>query len=401
MKLKKVLATGVLAVTLLSTTIGVAAAPSGGASSVTMRDIFDAEYYASQYPDLREAFGNDEEKLYEHFITYGLKEGRNMSPILDVAAYRQAYEDLDNAFGDDWDKYVEHFFAYGAKEGREEGVLFNPVQYAEAYSDIAAAFGDDLTAIANHYMTFGMEERRQEGTSRGYDSIGALRAAERVQEQIRQAAANRVPVSSAPTQAPDTSVSSTPTQAPDTSVSPAPTQTPDTSVSPAPTQTPDTPVSPAPTQTPDTSVSPAPTETPDTPAVSDTERIYNAMIALKETYPEGMSWTDENQSYEWHALPGYSKVTGTGCAAFAFRLSDAAFGPTAEARKVEDVSGVRVGDIVRVNNDTHYVIVLSIAENGDITVAEGNYNDSVHWGRVIKKEELERTFTYLYTRYND
>jgi hypothetical protein len=170
MKIKKLLVLGAAVSMFTASTLGVSAAG--------LKDVFDAEYYASQYPDLKEAFGNDEKALYNHFLKYGVKEGRNMSPILDVVAYREAYGDLDAAFGDNWDAYVEHFLTYGAYENRDEGVLFNPVEYAAAYSDVSAAFGNDLKAITNHYKTTGRSENRTEGTSEGYESIAAKEEAE-------------------------------------------------------------------------------------------------------------------------------------------------------------------------------------------------------------------------------
>ncbi len=170
MKLKKLLVLGVAAATFAGTTLGVSAAG--------LKDVFDAEYYASQYPDLKESCGNDKEKLYEHFITFGLKEGRKASPIIDVAAYKAAYPDLSKAFGDDWDKYVEHYFTFGLKEGRKEGVMFNPAEYAAAYSDIAKVYGDDYVGLAQHYITFGQDEGREAGTSQGYESLAALEKAE-------------------------------------------------------------------------------------------------------------------------------------------------------------------------------------------------------------------------------
>jgi hypothetical protein len=170
MKIKKLIVLGAAVSMFTASTLGVSA--SG------LKDVFDAEYYAEQYPDLKEAFGDDEKALYNHFLKYGLKEGRNMSPILDVVAYREAYGDLDAAFGDNWDAYVEHFLTFGAYEKRDEGVLFNPVEYAAAYSDISAAFGNDLKAITNHYKTNGRSENRTEGTSEGYSSIAAKVEAE-------------------------------------------------------------------------------------------------------------------------------------------------------------------------------------------------------------------------------
>lgn len=48
------------------------------AAPKTMSDgqTFDAEFYASQYPDVAAAIGNDEAKLYEHYVQFGKAEGR-------------------------------------------------------------------------------------------------------------------------------------------------------------------------------------------------------------------------------------------------------------------------------------------------------------------------------------
>ena len=39
-------------------------------------DSFNVEVYKNNYADLRNAFGNDLPKYYEHWIKYGTKEGR-------------------------------------------------------------------------------------------------------------------------------------------------------------------------------------------------------------------------------------------------------------------------------------------------------------------------------------
>ena len=117
------------------------------------------------------------------------------------------------------------------------------------------------------------------------------------------------------------------------------------------------------------------------------------MIAFKEDYPEGMTWTNDN-FYEWK---GGIFSDGFGCAGFAFMLSDAAFG-TLPARTHENISDIKVGDILRVNNDSHSVIVLEVNDNG-VVIAEGNYNSSLHWGRTISWSSLENTLTYVMTRY--
>lgn len=140
-------------------------------SAAGLKDVFDAKYYTERYEDLNKAFGYNEGMLYEHYLTYGLTEGRVSSPILNVAEYRAAYSDLDAAFGDNWDAYVEHYFTYGIKEGRTGGVYFDPIAYADAYPDIKAAFGDDYVAIVNHYLTYGIEEGRTAGVVTATPSV--------------------------------------------------------------------------------------------------------------------------------------------------------------------------------------------------------------------------------------
>ena len=132
----------------------------------------------------------------------------------------------------------------------------------------------------------------------------------------------------------------------------------------------------------------------------DETRIYNAIIALKAKYPEGTPWTNAN-SYSWgfnvaRGL-GYGGFTGSGCAAFAMIASDAAFGDI-PAYKKEDKDGIKVGDILRIKNNTHSVIVLQKTSTKDqYVIAEGNYNASIHWGRIINLSETG--FNYRFTRY--
>lgn len=127
------------------------------------------------------------------------------------------------------------------------------------------------------------------------------------------------------------------------------------------------------------------------------EEVYQAMIALQDEYPEGMPWTNDNY-YGWNG--GYYSG-GYGCAGFAFLLSDAAFGD-APARWVEEFTfeDIRVGDYLRVNNNTHSVIVLEKTDSF-LVLAEGNYNSSIHWGRILSKTQAMNTIDYIFTRYTD
>lgn len=129
-------------------------------------------------------------------------------------------------------------------------------------------------------------------------------------------------------------------------------------------------------------------------AVPTEAEAYARMIAYKNVYPEGTSWTNSR----WYAWKGGVYSGGYGCAAFVFLLSDAAFGDL-PARKITNVTldKLHVGDILRINNDTHNVIVLQKTATG-IVVAEGNYNRSVHWGRQFSAAQVAQA-NWMLTRY--
>ena len=140
------------------------------------------------------------------------------------------------------------------------------------------------------------------------------------------------------------------------------------------------------------------------------QQAYDRMVALQEEYPEGMTWTNTvpygpgqklGEHYQWKGgkIDGRN-IVSVGCAAFAFILSDAAFGSlpnrTYETGKFK-FEDVRVGDVLRVNNNSHVVIVLKTTVGG-VIIAEGNYNGTVHWGRAMSKAEVENA-DLLLTRY--
>ena len=80
--------------------------------------VFDAEYYLTANPDIKAAFGDDEEQALIHFVEYGMREGRQGSAEFNVNAYRARYADLSNAYGDDLVSYYMHYINTGKSEGR-------------------------------------------------------------------------------------------------------------------------------------------------------------------------------------------------------------------------------------------------------------------------------------------
>ncbi len=120
-------------------------------------------------------------------------------------------------------------------------------------------------------------------------------------------------------------------------------------------------------------------------------QVYADMMALQSSYPTGTPWSNSK---------GYRSNTlglGYGCAGFAYMLSDAAFGYL-PGRKHTDFTNIKVGDVLRIYNDGHSLIVLQIAGT-KVVLADGMYNGAICWERTMTLAELKECGTYVLTRY--
>ena len=87
-------------------------------NGVDYSTVFDPVYYLGHYQDLRNAFGNNYDLAFKHFISNGMKEARIAKESFNVVNYRNRYVDLRNAFGSNWAAYYTHYISYGIKENR-------------------------------------------------------------------------------------------------------------------------------------------------------------------------------------------------------------------------------------------------------------------------------------------
>lgn len=128
---KKLILSVILMSTLVGSSISVCAAPTSSsalrieyetdatdAQLNNIKVLFNAEDYAEMYPDVVAEFGNDGDALWNHFVKYGLAEGRCLSRSFNVFAYRASYVDLREAFGNNIVAYYEHYAQFGKAEGR-------------------------------------------------------------------------------------------------------------------------------------------------------------------------------------------------------------------------------------------------------------------------------------------
>ena len=123
------------------------------------------------------------------------------------------------------------------------------------------------------------------------------------------------------------------------------------------------------------------------------ENVLTVLDEIKEKCPQGTPWTVSNSYYS----PAFG-TNSTGCAAYAFMVSDRIFG-TLPVRKHTDYSAIRPGDVLEVkdaNGQTfHWSVVASELDNdgwfrttdagsdADSTVLWNGWSDSnsssAHW----------------------
>ena len=149
--------------------------------------VYDYNYYINKYSDLKNAYGTNRNAAFNHFLSYGMKEGRQGNAKFNVSYYKQNYTDLQKAFGNNLQAYYEHYISYGHNEGRitdklinnantgdrntapivnktvYQGVDYAPVYDADYYyknnADVQKQFkSDDYTGLLKNFVEKGMAQ---------------------------------------------------------------------------------------------------------------------------------------------------------------------------------------------------------------------------------------------------
>ena len=114
----------------------------------TIPDLFDANYYLQQNPDVAAA-GAD---AWQHYLNYGWKEGRNPAALFNTNYYLTENPDVANAGVNP----LLHYLSDGWKEGRNPDAWFNTDYYLAENPDVANAGVNPLL----HYEAYGWKEAR-------------------------------------------------------------------------------------------------------------------------------------------------------------------------------------------------------------------------------------------------
>ncbi|MDB9525985.1 hypothetical protein PN498_08305 [Oscillatoria sp. CS-180] len=130
---------------------------------INLGHFFDEGYYLNQNPDVVVAVDSGLfSSGFDHFVQFGLAEGRNSNPLFSEQGYLAANADVANAVNDGLiDSGLQHFLLAGHLEGRNPGQLFNEAEYLALHPDVDAAVqAGDFGSGFEHYVEAGAPEGR-------------------------------------------------------------------------------------------------------------------------------------------------------------------------------------------------------------------------------------------------
>lgn len=126
------------------------------------------------------------------------------------------------------------------------------------------------------------------------------------------------------------------------------------------------------------------------------QEIVRRIEAMRAVYPEGMVWGNGRETYSRLPSTRHKIITGTACVGFAIRISNAVFGETMPffvyTRDAEDpcwlasFERIEPGDILYYSYDSgkvHHAVMVISNDGTKLTVCEGNFGGTVHWGKTI------------------
>ena len=149
--------------------------------------VYDFDYYVSRYDDIKTLYSNDRKGAFEHFLNYGMSEGRRGSAGFEAQSYYNRYPDLREAYGTDLRSYYLHFIKYGEADRRtatgcpslqgwvtsaggvDYSAVYDPEYYYNRYPDLhalctnvvgEATLVDDVSLLG-HFLDYGMSEGRR------------------------------------------------------------------------------------------------------------------------------------------------------------------------------------------------------------------------------------------------
>lgn len=123
-------------------------------------NVFDVNYYRNLNPDLASAGLTTDAQLVDHFVRFGVNEGRAFSPFVNLDFYQAGNPDLAAAGITAPLQVFYHLQGSGIAEGRRFSYGFNPSFYRAANPDLVAAGLTNNEQLFEHFRASGVNEGR-------------------------------------------------------------------------------------------------------------------------------------------------------------------------------------------------------------------------------------------------
>lgn len=130
--------------------------------------VYDEQYYLAHNQDVAEAYGNDRNMVFLHFLNFGMQEGRQACENFNLMTYMQNNLDVVKAYGTDFPLYYQHYINFGCNEGRNAEKVLNDLSqvfdsefYATQNADVQETYGNNRLLLLQHFLNYGMSEGRQ------------------------------------------------------------------------------------------------------------------------------------------------------------------------------------------------------------------------------------------------
>ena len=127
--------------------------------------VFDADYYAAMYPDVAAKCDGSPLYLLNHYVLFGIYEGRNASATFNATDYMNRNADLVAVYGDNMPGYVYHYVNAGQAEGRDATPAIQPLELAvPKTSTLLGIYSTDYNAEAARATNISIAAANVNGT---------------------------------------------------------------------------------------------------------------------------------------------------------------------------------------------------------------------------------------------
>lgn len=154
-------------------------------------------------------------------------------------------------------------------------------------------------------------------------------------------------------------------------------------------------------------------------------QVVSRLVAEQKKFPTGTYWNDGGNNNQVTQRPcihdddrycAYNsvgcesnlylgmvagmQVAGYQCHGFALKVAQDLYGSLKKWKYVESYRTIHAGDVIRINNNSHTIIVTKVY-SGSIQYADCNSTGDcqIQWGKTMSRQALRKAFTYMYTKY--